>query len=347
MAQNNEDQLQQQYQDILNKYASSMSPPPTETILEVSPAPEQLMPDPTVITSDAISEETNPLNNEFVLPVQDNNTQPIADKPDVNFPADSIEASAPNMELGQPVTPSVESMFSYPTIPQQAFVSPITDKPVPPIYFPPEPVLQNTSNFFKYLFFFSLLVFIAVASAVVYNLLNSQVVNTTTSVVPTTTPAPSVVAVPNVCEVGDDTYNIGQTFPAASSCNTCTCTSNLTVACTENVCTSPSSVPVTTIVKPTTKPISGKVYKDIKYGYQFQCPSSAKYVLEATSVNGNKIPYKQESCTLDDSIVTISVYDNTVVHSFGNLQTQVSPDKKYVFTFEGSDDTIIASFKFL
>ena len=61
----------------------------------------------------------------------------------------------------------------------------------------------------------------------------------------------------------------------------------------------------------------------------------------------NLIPFKKETCTTADSVAYISVYDNTVVHSFGNIQTQISPDKKYIFTFEGDVDGVFSSFKFL
>jgi len=248
---NNDDQLQQQYQEILNKYASSITPTPQAT------------PSETIIE-----------------------------------------------------TPKIEQA---------------------PLYFPPEKSEEKPSNFFKYLFYFSFFIFVCVISAIVYNFLNNQSVSTDpATVMPTAIPTVST----QFCELGDRQIPVGESFPSADSCNTCSCTPNLTIACTEKACVSPTMVP-------TKKPVSQKIYKDIKYGYQFSCPTSAKYVVEATSVNGNKIPFKQESCTLPDSSVIISVYDNSLVHNFGNLQTKISTDKKYIFTFEGDNDDIISSFKLL
>lgn len=253
---NNDDQLQQQYQEILNKYASSITPSETPKI-------------------------------EVATPI----------------------ISEPKIE------PKIEQA---------------------PLYFPPEKTEDRPSNFFKYLFYFSFFIFICVVSAIIYNFLNSQQAPTDSqNIVPT-----SIPTVSQFCELGDKQIPVGESFPSADSCNTCSCTPNLTIVCTQKACVSPT-------IKPTTKPVSQKVYKDIKYGYQFECPTTAKYVVEATSVNGNKIPFKQESCTLTDSSVVISVYDNTLVHDFGSVQTQISPNKKYIVTFEGDNDQVISSFKFL
>lgn len=288
---NNDDQLQQQYQEILNKYASSLAPPDENT--------------------EIISPIVNPVATEVNLEPE---IVPVTSEP------------IPMAEVQKIILPKViaEPVVSKPIIKEE----PITS----PIYFPPEPIINKPSNFFKYLFYFSLITFIAVVSAVVYNLSNNQ--QTSIPIVDDVTPT-SVAT--QFCELNDKKYAVGESFPADSMCNTCSCSPNLTIACTQNACISPT---------PTIK-LVGKVYKDIKYGYQFECPIIAKYVVEATSVNGNKMPYKQESCTNGESVTIISVYDNTVIHSFGNLQIQISPDKKYVVTLEGDDTDIISSFKFL
>ncbi len=272
----NDDQLQEQYQEILNKYASSLAPSDTSTITPEPPPELPLEPTPVLET--------------------------------VSPPSEPIIAPEP----------------------------PIVSGPIPqPIYFPPKPESNRGGGFFKFLFYISLLIFIGVASAIIYNIFNKPV-----TPVNLKTAGPTTAPTSQFCELNDKKYAIDESFPSADLCNTCTCTSNLTIVCTQKACVSPTA-------KPTTKPISGKTYKDIKYGYQFICPTTAKYVVEATSVNGNKIPYKQESCTTADYSVIISIYDNTVIHNFGNLQTQISPDKKYIFTFEGDNSDIISSFKFL
>lgn len=327
---NNDDQLAQQYQEILNKYASSLAPDPEVKLPEtpINP-PEQ------IISSDLV-------NNSFqepVVPVLDSVLPP--ESPIIN-PVISQINSDPEPEIAStPIVPPVP-VFSSPTIsePKVLFNSP--ESAAPPIYFPPEVTVKKSSNFFKYLFYFSLLTFIGVVVAVVYNLNNQQ------SVTPVSiTPTPTVVAT-RYCELSDKKYEVGQSFPSADSCNTCSCGSDLTIACTQMACGEPVSSITSTPSATPTKKVAGKIYKDTKYGYQFECPTAAKYLVEATSVNGNKIPYKQESCTgTDKTVVTVAVYDNTVVHDFGNIKTQISPDKKYVVTLEGDSSDIISSFKFL
>lgn len=295
----NDDQLQQQYQEILNKYASSLTPPTPEP--EV-PKIENLMPDPVVEQPPVVTQQPQVV------------TEPIVIKP-------------PEVIKQPPIS---------------AFLPPIVEKPiVSPIYFPPETPADKPSNFFKYLFYVSLLMFFGVASAILYNFFNNQqpLVLDDTSL-----PTPTVVAAQS-CELNDKKYTVNETFPATDTCNSCTCNPDLTISCTQNTCDQSESeqvLGVSTKVK-----VAVKTYKDSKYKYQFTCPATAKYQIEATSINGNKIPYKQESCTFENYVTTVSVYDNTVIHSFGNVKTVVSEDQKYVVTLEGNDSETISSFKFL
>ncbi len=304
---NNDDQLQQQYQEILNKYASSLTPPVENK--EVVP----LVVNP-VITKVNLEPEIVPVASE---------PNPIFE---VSKPESLISTDSPKI-----IPPKVieKAIVSEPIVKEEPVV--------PPIYFPSEPIQDKPSNFFKYLFYFSLTLFMVVVSAIIYNLFSNQSEPAPTSVNPATAgPTPTKI-ISQFCELNDKKYIVGESFPSTDSCNTCSCTPNLTIACTEKACVTP---------EPTVKTV-GKTYKDIKYGYQFECPTTAKYVVEATSVNGNKIPFKQESCTSGESVTTISVYDNTVVHSFGDIKTTISPDKKYIVTLEGDDDFVISSFKFL
>jgi len=279
---NNDDQLAKQYQEILNKYASSISPPP-----KIDTPPE--------------------------APVVE------AKEPEILPPPPIIET--PNLDL-------------EPNIDEKLISS--------PIYFPPELENNKPSNFFKYLFYFSLIIFIAVASAIGYNFINSrQAPVPTDNTVPTTSSATETP----FCELNDTKIAVGQTFPATDSCNICSCNPDSTILCTENDCNTDESVLGTSATP--TKKVETKVHKDIKYGYQFECPIKFKYQLVGTSVDGNKFPYKVETCTDGEAITTISVYDNTVIHTFGSVETQISPDKKYVIEILGDDSGIISSFKFL
>jgi hypothetical protein len=324
---NNDDQLQQQYQDILNKYASSITPP-----VEPEPTPgPTLEPEP-----DSQPEEVKTL-------------PPVEPEPELNPVLESVSESTPEpepeTEPEPEISPIKEIIITSPSIPKPELETEndlLKQPVVPPIYFPPTPEVDKPSNFFKYLFYFSIIIFVGVVSALFYNFTNNQNTNIPTEDTPTPTSEPT-----SFCEVGDKKYQVNENFPSEDGCNSCSCGSDLTVTCTQMACISPTSIQSTTSAKPTLKATTGKVYKDIKYGYQFECPTTAKYLVEATSVNGNKIPYKQESCTTATTSVVISVYDNTVVHNFGDVSSQVSPNKKYVVTLEGEDASIISTFKFL
>lgn len=188
MAQN-DDQLQQQYQEILNKYASSITPPePTSPSIET------------------------PVENQIIKPKL--NTSIISD---TNFTDSQINNVS---KVETPVVPVLDSLIPEPVVSKLI----IKEEPiVPPIYFPPEPIINKPSNFFKYLFYFSLLLFIAVASAVVY----------------TAIPTPTKI-ISQFCELGDKKYAIDESFLSSDGCNTCSCTSNLTIACTQKACLSPT-----------------------------------------------------------------------------------------------------------
>lgn len=309
---NNDDQLQQQYQEILNKYASSISPPPPIDIPPEVPESPKLDLEPKVDQM-PIDIDTSPVD----APTKEPETLPLA--PIIETPKLNLEAKVDQIPVDID-----EKLIS------------------PPIYFPPETENNKPSNFSKYLFYFSLIIFITVASAIGYNFINSQQVPVPTN---DTVPATSSATETKFCELNDTKIAVGQTFPATDSCNVCSCNPDSTILCTENACDTDESVLGTSATP--TKKVETKVYKDIKYGYQFECPITFKYQLVGTSVDGNKFPYKVETCTDGEAITTISVYDNTVIHSFGNVETQISPDKKYVIEMISDYPNIISSFKFL
>lgn len=122
-------------------------------------------------------------------------------------------------------------------------VDPIVSDP-PPVLIPTPEVITGQSitaspprNVFKYIFFLSLLVFMGVSSALVYTLFNSPATPP-----PTSLPSPQPILEPGptissaVCELNDQRYLVGDSFPAADNCNTCICQPDLTISCTEKTC---------------------------------------------------------------------------------------------------------------
>lgn len=98
---------------------------------------------------------------------------------------------------------------------------------------------QKSTSIFKYLFFISLIIFLTVTALVVYTLLNQQqnlpFLPKTPTPVPTVTQA-SPTSPSSACELNDQIFPVGQSFPAADGCNTCTCQSDLTISCTQDDC---------------------------------------------------------------------------------------------------------------
>lgn len=236
-------------------------------------------------------------------------------------------------------------------IPTPPSPPPATSDPVlelPPVT---QSIPKKENNIFKYFFYLSLLIFLGVIGAVIYSLFitaNSNSSANSSSPHPSTfvTQSPPTATI-RYCEVNDQKIPVGSTFPSADNCNTCSCADDLTISCTEKAC---ATKPTITATSAPTKKESMKTYKDTKYGFQFDCPVTAKYLLEVSSIDGKTIPFKQESCTRDGVKVTISLFDNAVDRAFGNSFSKISPDSKYVVTISSSDEQlqsqVSTSFKF-
>lgn len=113
------------------------------------------------------------------------------------------------------------------------------------------PPVKSKTNIFQILFVLSLVIFLIVVSAIAYfvffNKTSSD--NNDNSTVETVTPTP-VSSV--TCTLNDKTYQVGEGFPSADGCNTCSCTENGSVACTEMACESTKSATPTVTKSATT-----------------------------------------------------------------------------------------------
>ncbi|MDP4010237.1 MAG: hypothetical protein Q8P53_04630 [Candidatus Shapirobacteria bacterium] len=113
--------------------------------------------------------------------------------------------------------------------------------PAPP--FPPTPnypqKTPDSTNIFKYIFFASLIIFLAIYSFIAFTLIKkpSTTSTTTNATLPTSPATPSPTSIPTqVCALNDKNYEVGESFTAADGCNTCTCSEDLSISCTEKVC---------------------------------------------------------------------------------------------------------------
>jgi len=135
------------------------------------------------------------------------------------------------------------------------------------------PPVKSKINIFQILFVLSLVIFLIVVSAVAFTYFKSQKSSTiedqSSTISDTPTPVSSVT-----CTLNDKTYKVGESFPSADGCNTCSCSENGSIACTEKAC---ANTP--TITKSATTsaiPKDWKTYTNSIYKFAFNYPSTLK-----------------------------------------------------------------------
>jgi hypothetical protein len=114
------------------------------------------------------------------------------------------------------------------------------------------------SNIFKYFFYFSLIIFLIVLGLVINSLLQGQK-SLPLSKTPSISPSPAPA-----CLLNNEHIQIGQAFPSSDGCNTCSCTPDLTIVCTEKAC-SPT---------PTSEP--QKSYQNKAFNFSLEYPQNYK-----------------------------------------------------------------------
>jgi hypothetical protein len=100
---------------------------------------------------------------------------------------------------------------------------------------------SGTKNFF----ILSVIIFFLVAGGWIYFLYFYQQSTSNTNV-STVSPTPTEIVSEETCELNGTTYKIGESFKSADGCNTCSCQTGNTIACTEMACDiSPTTIPAT------------------------------------------------------------------------------------------------------
>ena len=240
--------------------------------------------------------------------------------------------------------PITETSIPEPEIPSSI---PITEVPLPPppivpepaLLVPPPPVVESTpppvsasvvsrpkqSNFFKILFFISLLIFLSVCGAILFTIISANQNGAKPTPTPVSqTPTPTIST--NVCQLNDKTYPVGQSFWAADSCNTCTCTADLTIVCTQKACAATPSVKLTPTKSATSSavPATWKTYSistDTALGladYQIKLPPT--WVRIEHSSNFQNIETFQDK-------LTNSMYKLTI-----DQEKNINPDTGKAYT---------------
>jgi len=237
------------YQEILDKYAADLQAA-SKTIPDVPETPET----PTSLETPKTLETTETPETPTSL-----ETPKTLETPEVS----QIISPAPEPEPIVPPTPTPTPapdpiIEIPPQRPEPIVVTPI-DSPLPEIK-------PKENNFFKYLFFVSLIIFLGVLAAVIYSFINTQKPLSKTDATPTVEPsiAPAVV-----CKINDQEYALGANFPASDGCNTCTCNSDTSISCTEKACDASNSATPSAVSK------DSKTYTNKTYNFSFQYPSSS------------------------------------------------------------------------
>lgn len=216
--------VNKQYQDILNKYASD--------IKNVTPEAETPPIEPAATMVEAPSE-----------PVE---APPIVPEPSV------LDEVPPTPVITPPPLPLSPPSF-------------VVDGPLTP----PETQPKKSGNIFKYLFYISFLVFLGVCGAIAYTLFFNPPTPPSSNQTATPTPTPSS---PATCQLNDKTYQVGESVPSADGCNSCSCSSDGTIACTAMACdTTPSA-------SPASSSSSLKKYSNDSYGVSFDYPNDWSFL---------------------------------------------------------------------
>jgi hypothetical protein len=221
-----------------------------------------------------------------------------------------------------PPVPAPEAAPVAPPEPEPTADIPLTEVPPAPPISNPEPVEgplpppapeiptvsqpkpTSSGGFFKFLFFISLIIFLGVCGAILFTVISSKQ-NSVSTITPTPVAIPTVIS--KVCQLNDQSYLVGQSFTAADGCNTCTCNSDLTIACTTLACVATPTASISAIPK-TWKTFTNQTYQySIRYPSIFTIP--AQTTKEISQI-GKDIQY----CLTDKTGVcndTIFVYPNS------------------------------------
>ncbi|HWS48508.1 MAG TPA: hypothetical protein VN174_00475 [Candidatus Methanoperedens sp.] len=259
------------YQDILNKYADSLKPSealpsqdqapspqdqlesvpePSVSVPEITPPPTMLEPDPTAEMlpdtepQTAVMTEANSESIAFSPPTSDTTSdfdkkpaETVTEPPkDFSIPQPEVQIP-PSMQdyVDSSKTDKLDSIIPSPPMTSDSFIPPAPH----PINIAPDIEVPKENHFFKYLFFFSLIIFIVVAALLAYSFYRTQKSTTDVKSVPTNTPPTGLPA--SKCLINGEEYDIGQSFPASDGCNTCSCDKDLLIACTTMACDASNS----------------------------------------------------------------------------------------------------------
>ena len=227
------------YQEILDKYAADLA----ANTMQDSPSNSVPAEAPAASIIDSQSSDTTEFDTPVSVQLQEVAITPSADP----TPLEEVPVVPPS----NPLPPVSDLPHEIPPaiVAAQAPIENITLPVMPPL--PPSNSATSSvassspsqPSLFKYLFYLSFIVFLCVAAGLGWTMykLNGLKGTKSTSLIPTitsvtsSTPTSALVATAG-CDLNENHYAVGQNFPAADGCNTCTCGVNLTIDCTQKDC---------------------------------------------------------------------------------------------------------------
>ena len=250
------------YQKILDEYAASIKP--EEDINDVASPAEDTIKLETVKEDNLSLKDVNSLQLEASdnkplladIPKQDNTyTSPSIDSPIpevtdtklnieppiISQPTETLPPEPQTTETKTPeeIKAQIDKIFADDSSSSNDFSS---------TSFSP----SKTKSFAKNFFFLSIAIFFLVAAGWIYFLYFYQQSTSNTNI-STVSPTPTETVSEETCELNDTTYKVGESFKSADGCNTCSCQTGNTIACTEMACN------ITPEIIPATKSASTKV----------------------------------------------------------------------------------------
>lgn len=246
----------QNEQPITPPVTTSEMPTPEASIPASTPdTPNAQMAVPSPVNAQPDTDYHGVLNNykeEMNPPVMETTTTTTA--PTSEAPASTTTTTVPVLE-----TPAPD--YDNPEIAQKKLEEILNTPNLPPIEnsTPVGPAVDTSpkSSIFRTIFLVALFLFLGVSAVIAYFFIKGP---SSTSNVPAVTPtavitqaptvAPTIAPVVSVCSINDKQYKVGETFAAADGCNICSCAINLTITCTQRVCSSTPSATVTKAATP-------------------------------------------------------------------------------------------------
>jgi hypothetical protein len=236
------------YDEVLNQYSQSkpeeiISESKSNSWTENLPKTEsEIKTEPESIPETSI--ETTPIVEPTPQP-EITSSEPAESTPEPE--SETFLKPQPEIEI----TPEPEFLNKTPDQIKQEISQILDDTPVDSTSTIIPPVKPKT-NIFQIIFILSLVIFLIVVSVVTFTYFKSQKNSSTIDDQSSTISNTPTLVSSATCTLNDKTYKVGEGFPSADGCNTCSCAENGSVACTEMACESTKSATPTVTKSATT-----------------------------------------------------------------------------------------------